>query len=521
MVRRRGVVLALVLLAAAYEPGAFESEPSSAAPPSPARVVDPWSGYGPGWSVLPAPPEQLSGDTWIWTGSEVLVAGGCDADVEDECRETRRAFAFDPVTRSWHRVRSALEPLAGAVALWTGEEAIFLETYGGEPGPIVGQAYDPVANEWRRIARAPLSRGYGGVRVWTGEELLVWGGGDRGDNRSLLGATYDPAADSWSPIAEAPIGLNLASGVWTGSEVLVFGSLLSGANRAPTPTSVGAAYDPAADAWRELPPSALSPQATSAVWLDGRLVAWDYEVHSQEYDPAENRWSAPVRMPLSFSECYPDSAVVSGYLFAWFCGDAALYDGEVGGWEGVEGGPLDETLYSDAYKRDVEVWRFADLVPAGPMLVMPMQGLTLNRRGIACYGCEGSPISYWLYRPPDEVVPDSIDNEPGKGAVHRAVSDFFYAWLFDVEGRLPWLATPTGLARFEERVPKRWSRTTYRIDRVEALGGGFFETTLRLIIRDEQHRGPDAIARPMSLVFGPGMSIGGEPMPLLLTDVRR
>lgn len=409
---------------------------------------------------------------------------------------------------------------AGAVTVWTGNEAILLEAY-GERGPIVGQAYDPRADEWRRIARAPLRRGYGGVRVWTGEELIVWGGGDRGDDRTLRGASYRPTTDTWRLIAEAPIGLNAATGVWTGTEVLVFGSLLSGANRAPTPTSVGAAYDPLRDTWRELPPSALSPQATAAAWLEDRLVAWDYEVNSQEYDPVDDRWSAPIRMPLSFSECYPESAVVSGYLFAWFCGTAALYDREIGGWERVEGGPLDETLYSEAYKRDIEVWRFADLVPAGSVLVMPMQGLTLNRRGIACYGCEDSPVSYWVYRPPDRIIPERIDDEPGKGAVHRAVSDFFYAWLFDVEGMLPWLATPTALARFEQRVPQRWSRTTYRVDGIEPLGAGFFDVALRLIVRDEQHRGEDAIARPMVLVFGSGMSIGGETMPLLLTDVRR
>jgi hypothetical protein len=213
--------------------------------------------------------------------------------------------------------------------------------------------------------------------------------------------------------------------------------------------------------------------------------------------------------------------VVAGLLLAWFCGDAALYDEAIAGWQRIDGGPLDETIYSNAYEREVQVWRFANLVTAGPVVVMPMQGITLGGRGVACYGCEGSPTSFWVYRPPNQIVPTRSVEEPGKGAVRRTVSDFFYAWLFNVEGKLPWLATPTGLASFEERVPRRWSHSTYRIDRVDALGAGVFETPLRLIIRDEQHRGPDVIARPMTLVFGPGMSIGGEPMPLVLTDVRR
>lgn len=89
------------------------------------------------------------------------------------------------------------------------------------------------------------------------------------------GVAYHPAGDAWRAIDRAPIGLNLASGMWTGRELLVFGSLLDGRNVADTRTSVGAAYDPLRDAWRKLSPSRLSPQATSAVWLKGRIVAWD------------------------------------------------------------------------------------------------------------------------------------------------------------------------------------------------------------------------------------------------------
>jgi hypothetical protein len=50
---------------------------------------------------------------------------------------------------------------------------------------------------------------------------------------------------------------------------LLFGSLLNDRNIAETETSVGAAYDPSTDSWRTLPPSELSPQATSAVDEEG------------------------------------------------------------------------------------------------------------------------------------------------------------------------------------------------------------------------------------------------------------
>ncbi|HEY3212387.1 MAG TPA: hypothetical protein VGL16_04180 [Actinomycetota bacterium] len=293
--------------------------------------------------------------------------------------------------------------MADAEGVWTGREAIFLETVGGA-GPIVGQAYEPSSDSWRSIEQAPIGRAYGTVLVWTGDELIVWGGGDRGDDRTSQGAAYDPTSDSWRRIADPPIGFNLASGIWTGREMIVFGSLLSHANRASSSTSLGEAYDPTSDTWRELPASTLSPQATSAAFVDGRMVAWDYEAHSQAYNPTTDHWTDPQRLPFVGSECYPDSAVVAGLLFAWFCGKAALFDAAASTWQQVAGGPLDETIYSNAYKTDIHLWRFADLVAAGPVVVMPMEGITLNNRGIACYGCPGSPTSFWVYRPPEEIV---------------------------------------------------------------------------------------------------------------------
>lgn len=375
------------------------------AAPSATVSAEPWSEYSAGWTRFPAPPEQRSGDTWVWAGSELLLAGGCDPElIEDRCRKTRTVYAFDPSIGSWVSVQPSQSPMADADAVWTGREAIFLQA-ADESGPIVGQAYEPSSDRWRPIEQAPIGRAYGAILVWTGDELIVWGGGDRGADRTSQGAAYDPISDTWRRIADAPLGLNLASGVWTGREMIVFGSLLSHRNRAPSSTSIGEAYDPTSDTWRELPASALSPQAASAALIDDQMVAWDYEAHSQTYNPTTDHWSDPQQMPFTGSECYPDSAVVGGLLFAWFCGKAALFDGAASTWQQVVGGPLDETIYSKAYKSDVHVWRFADLIAAGPVIVMPMEGITLNNRGVACYGCASSPTSFWVFRPPDETVP--------------------------------------------------------------------------------------------------------------------
>jgi hypothetical protein len=391
-----GAAAVVVLAIAATNLDSFVQPAQRSKEPNPA-VATPE-----GWTELPLPPEVRDGMSVVWAGSRLLAWGGCDPTVEDHCEPTADGFGFDPVTQSWSPLESA--PVAGALAdaigteaIWTGQEAIFLLA---TENRLEGQAYDPATDSWRTIATAPLASRSEAAAVWTGSEIIVWGGGVPDHPTAVSGAAYDPIDDTWRRIADAPIELNLMSGMWTGREMLVFGSLLDNRNIADTNASVGAAYNPATDTWRKLPPSELSPQATSAVWVGNRMVAWDYEVHSQEYDPARNAWSASVKMPLEFSECYPDSVVVRDLVFAFFCGHAALYDTASGTWEEIHGGPLDEEVESEAYGRAIKLWRFAQLASTGDTVFMLAEGITLEKTGEACYGCRGSPMSFWAYRPP-------------------------------------------------------------------------------------------------------------------------
>jgi hypothetical protein len=365
-----------------------------------ASVVD----YPEGWTELPLPPRsggQVPGaeahtgsEALVWTGSEVIAWGGCGPYIPDECEPTDTGYAFDPGTEEWSAIPRGPISSGAPHALWTGQEAIFIDEQ-----TFDSAAFDPAARTWRKLPEAPIVPRFGAVYLWTGSEVIVWGGGDREDPMSLEGAAYDPAGDSWRRIATAPVALNQVDGIWTGREMVVFGAALNNKGWAATDTSVGAAYDPALDRWREIPPSELSPQAISAVWTGRSMLAWDYEVHSQEYDPATDMWTPPQKMPLEFDECYPDSAMVGSQVFAFFCGRAALFDPVVSEWHEITGGPLDEEVYSDAYERRLKLWRFATLVPADDLLFLMMEGITFDEDDLACYGCPGSPHSFWVYRP--------------------------------------------------------------------------------------------------------------------------
>jgi galactose oxidase-like protein len=60
--------------------------------------------------------------------------------------------------------------------------------------------------------------------VWTGSEMIVWGGFD-GNSFLNTGGRYDPSTDSWTATSttNAPSARGGHTAVWTGSEMIVWG----------------------------------------------------------------------------------------------------------------------------------------------------------------------------------------------------------------------------------------------------------------------------------------------------------
>jgi hypothetical protein len=92
-----------------------------------------------------------------------------------------------------------------------------------------------------------------------------------------------------------------------------------------------------------------------------------------------------------------DSVALTGSVFAFYCGDAALYDDTDGTWQPIHGGMLDVTV--DSHGSPTKLWRFAELTPADDVVFIEAEGITVSNNGTACYGCSGSPTSFWVYRP--------------------------------------------------------------------------------------------------------------------------
>jgi hypothetical protein len=130
------------------------------------------------------------------------------------------------------------------------------------------------APRWRPLASAPIDGRLSAGTVWTGDEMIVWGGFTRGPrgrfevNRD--GAAYDPTTDGWRRIANAPAGVRGGGGsaaAWTG-ELAIFW-----AGNSPDGPARGAVYDPAGNAWRKLPEGPLGPRESYvSAWTGHELL---------------------------------------------------------------------------------------------------------------------------------------------------------------------------------------------------------------------------------------------------------
>ena len=251
---------------------------------------------------------------------------------------------YNPSSDSWSAFSSSGSPSARgwAVGAWTGRE---LFVWGGiDPAAVrlldTGGLYDPSAGTWRTptTTGAPAGRAYHSA-IWTGTELIVWGGdGDVQANTALGdGAAYDPAADTWRalPSQGAPTPRWVHTAIWTGSEMIIWGGLGCGVERSggPADCAGGARYKPASDTW--LPVATLgAPTARSghtAVWTGGEMIVWGGTSSNcsssvcrdgAAYDPATDRWR-----PLQLSSV---AMPRTGHVAAW-TGSAMIAWGGFGG----------------------------------------------------------------------------------------------------------------------------------------------------------------------------------------------
>ncbi len=180
---------------------------------------------------------------------------------------------------AWTSSSAAGAPSARSsqASVWTGQELlIWGGTMGGGSDAASGGGYQPDQDSWQTISTlgAPAARSMHSA-VWSGQEMIVWGGTASG-NPTNSGGRYNSVTGAWVPVSTtgAPSARVGHIAVWTGTRMLIWGGRSTGGL-----LNDGALYDPAADQWTALalpnPPGARFGAA--GVWTGDRLLVWGGE----------------------------------------------------------------------------------------------------------------------------------------------------------------------------------------------------------------------------------------------------
>ena len=224
-------------------------------------------------------PSARYGHTAVWTGTEMLVWGGSYYFWGH--RYPNRLLTYIPGTDTWIAPSTANSPGGRDfhTAIWTGSEMIVWggrfqhDDYGNTSYYFTGGRYNPVTQSWSATStvNAPTGRFFH-TAIWTGREMIVWGGYDGSSLNT--GGRYNPDTDNWSSIStfNAPSNRYAHTAVWTGAEMVVWGGELDSTQDLNT----GARYNPNTDTWTEVtnnnPPRERNSQA--AVWTGSQMIVW-------------------------------------------------------------------------------------------------------------------------------------------------------------------------------------------------------------------------------------------------------
>jgi N-acetylneuraminic acid mutarotase len=219
-----------------------------------------------------SPLSPRAGHVAVWTGERMLIFGGGNLDAQRGPGDRRRhvGYSFDP--RTGRTTQLVVETFRDAAAYdskadrWSRLRPLPKSAQ----FTTAGAAYDPNTDSWRVLAPAPISGRYRHHAVWTGSEMIVWGG-EVGPSQQSDGAAYDPATDTWRRLPPSPLaGRHWASVVWTGREMIVWGGYDN-----EHAFGDGAAYDPNMNRWRVLPAAPISGRCqNAAVWTGTELIVW-------------------------------------------------------------------------------------------------------------------------------------------------------------------------------------------------------------------------------------------------------
>jgi N-acetylneuraminic acid mutarotase len=183
-------------------------------------------------------------------------------------------------------------------AVWTGSEMI---VWGGAGGGDTGGRYNPSTDSWTAtsITNAPSAR-YSHTSVWSGSEMIVWGGNDGNDDVNS-GGRYNPSTNTWTATStiNAPTARGGHTAIWTGSEMIVWGGYSY--DTTDHFWNTGGRYNPGTNTWTATSTNnaPTGRYLHTAVWTSSEMIVWG-GIHRYgtglntggRYDPGTDSWTA-------------------------------------------------------------------------------------------------------------------------------------------------------------------------------------------------------------------------------------
>lgn len=214
-----------------------------------------------------------------WNGEKVFVFGGLDA----ANNPLGAGQVYNPEANLWEDTPAANAPspvyghtvtdIGTAWVVWGGWTDF---PAGGARNS--GAFFRPATQDWvpfDAFPGTPAARARH-TAIWTGSELIVWGGLNALGNAITAGARYVPDFDEWSytSVVNLPANRSEHTAVWTGERMIIWGGRATNAE-GPLLNS-GGIYDPETDAWQTMSNvNAPSPRVGhAAVWTGDYLIVW-------------------------------------------------------------------------------------------------------------------------------------------------------------------------------------------------------------------------------------------------------
>jgi uncharacterized repeat protein (TIGR01451 family) len=244
--------------------------------------------------------------------SNTASASGNESDPDgsnNSATTNTTSVTVPPGEGLWVPTTTVGAPTAGyaPAGVWTGTEMIVWSGF-QYPGYIylnTGGRYNPLTDSWTptSIVGAPSGR-HDHPAVWTGTEMIVWGG-YTALAQTNTGGRYNPMIDTWTPTTtvDAPSARTIHAAVWTGTEMIVWGGQIGPGS---TNTNTGGRYNPTTDSWTPMTlVGAPEPQTSrnhGAVWTGSEMIVWwgPEPNRGGRYNPVTDTWTSisPINAPV-------------------------------------------------------------------------------------------------------------------------------------------------------------------------------------------------------------------------------